>query len=358
MELSGAAMWWKEWGQSAICLASGLAAGLIVRYVLLPLLTRLADTTVRKYDDLALVSVKPWIVFWGLLAGLGAAAGDAPIDPKWAGILQKAVLAAVLGTAALAAASMAARIFEYAAKEKGLTVGALGLTRSVLKGAVLLLGALVVLSNLGVSITPLITALGVGSLAVALALQDTLSNLFAGFHIIAAGQIRVGDYVQLDSGQAGYVDDIGWRSCQIRELPGNLIVVPNSKLAQAVVTNYDLPGKDSAVLVNVGVAYGSDLREVERVTCGVAAEVMKEVSGGVPEFAPFIRYNAFGDSAINFTVILRGSEFVDRYLVTHEFIKRLHARYRAEQIEIPFPQRVVTMAGPCEPDANRTERAR
>jgi small-conductance mechanosensitive channel len=137
------------------------------------------------------------------------------------------------------------------------------------------------------------------------------------------------------------VADIGWRYTRIRVLPNNLIIVPNARVAEMMVTNYTLPEPEQAALVQVGVAYGADLGAVEQVTSEVAREVLQEVEGGVPGFEPFIRYHTFGDSSINFTVILRVKTFPDRYLVTHEFIKRLKARYRAEGIEIPFPQRVV-----------------
>ena len=96
-----------------------------------------------------------------------------------------------------------------------------------------------------------------------------------------------------------------------------------------------------AVLINVGVHYNSDLKKVEKVTCEVAKEVMKEVLGGVPGFDPFIRYHTFGDFSINFTVILRAKEFVDQYLVKHEFVKRLHERYAKEGINIPYPIRAI-----------------
>jgi small-conductance mechanosensitive channel len=117
--------------------------------------------------------------------------------------------------------------------------------------------------------------------------------------------------------------------------------VPNSRLAQSIVTNYHLPDTELAVLVNLGVDYDSDLAHVERVTCDVAREVLRTASGGVEAFDPFIRYHTFGDSSINFTVILRAREFVDQYLVKHEFVKRLHDRYRREGITIPFPIRTI-----------------
>jgi len=137
--------------------------------------------------------------------------------------------------------------------------------------------------------------------------------------------------------------DISWRNTTIRQLPNNVVIVPNSKLASIIVTNYYLPQQEMSVLVQVGVGYDSDLEKVEKVTIEVAKEVMREVPGGVPEFEPFIRYHTFGDFSIDFTVILRAREFVDQYLVKHEFIKRLHRRYQQEGIEIPFPIRTIYM---------------
>ncbi|MDD4894133.1 MAG: mechanosensitive ion channel family protein, partial [Candidatus Omnitrophica bacterium] len=192
-----------------------------------------------------------------------------------------------------------------------------------------------------ISITPILATLGVGGLAVALGLQDTLSNLFAGFHIIASRQIKIGDYVKLDSGEEGYITDITWRTTKIRMLPNNVVLVPNEKLTKAIVTNYYLPDKEMAVLVNLGVHYKSNLKMVEKITCEVGKQIMQEVSGGVPEFEPFVRYGAFGDFSINLTVILRAREFTDQYLIKHEFIKRLHERYAQEGIIIPYPIRAI-----------------
>ncbi|RKX62343.1 MAG: mechanosensitive ion channel family protein, partial [Thermodesulfobacteriota bacterium] len=211
----------------------------------------------------------------------------------------------------------------------------------IIKVVIYFIGFILILNTLNINITPFITSLGIAGLAVGLALQDTLSNFFAGLYILISKKIKPGDYISLDSGIEGYVEDITWRNTTIRQLPNNIVIVPNSKLASSIVTNYYLPEKELAVLVQVGVSYNSDLEKVEKVTIEVAKEVMKEVPGGVPNFEPFIRYHTFGDFSINFTVILRAQTYVDRYLVTHEFIKRLHKRYKEEGIEIPFPIRTV-----------------
>ncbi|MGC1248138.1 MAG: mechanosensitive ion channel family protein, partial [Spirulinaceae cyanobacterium] len=198
---------------------------------------------------------------------------------------------------------------------------------------------LVVLQNLGIDITTIITTLGIGGLEVALALQDTLSNLFAGFYITLSGQVRTGDYIKLETSQEGYVIDISWRNTTVKELPDNLVIIPNAKLASAIFTNYHLPAKNITLTFSLGVSYESDLEKVERVTIEVAKEVMAEVCQIKTDFEPFILYETFNDFSIDFTVFLRVNEFLEKRTARHEFIKRLHRRYDEEGINIPFPIR-------------------
>lgn len=208
---------------------------------------------------------------------------------------------------------------------------------------VYLIGVMVILDFSGVSITPLLATVGIAGIAVAFALQETLSSFFAGLYIMADRPVRVGDFVKLESGEEGYVSDIGWRSTKIRALSNYIIVIPNSKLANSIVTNYYLPEQEMSCLVQVGVSYDSDLEKVERVTIDAAKKVLESVKGGKKDFEPFIRYHTFSDFSINFSVILRVNEFVDKYLIMHEFIKALHKRYKEEGIVIPYPIRTVYM---------------
>jgi len=216
-----------------------------------------------------------------------------------------------------------------------------GITQGIVRILVIGLGLLILLDSFGVSITPILASLGIGSLAIALALQPTLENFFAGIQIVVDRPIRLGQFIKLDSGEEGYVHKIGWRSTWIRMLPNNTVVMPNKALVNSKLINYYYPEQEMAVLVQVGVHYESDLKQVEKVTIDVGKEIMKEVKGGVPEFGPFIRYHTFSDFSINFTVILRCKEFVDNYLIKHEFIKRLHERYAKEGINIPYPIRAI-----------------
>ena len=193
-----------------------------------------------------------------------------------------------------------------------------------------------------------------GGLAVALALQDTLSNLFAGFYMSLAGQVRVGDYIKLSSGEEGYVTDISWRSTAVRALANNMIVVPNAKLAQAILTNYHLPEKRMSLLIPIGVSYDCDPDDIERILVEEALLGAKDIPGLLAEPAPFVRFiPGFGDFSLDFTLICQVAEFVDQYLAQHELRKRIFKRFRKEGIEIPFPIRTLHLKGPTDTPATR-----
>jgi small-conductance mechanosensitive channel len=220
------------------------------------------------------------------------------------------------------------------------------LTETLARLGVMILGLVVLLNQLGISITPILTALGVGGLAIALALQDTLANLFAGFYVAVARQVRLGDYIRLDSNEEGYVSDIGWRSTTINTVTNNTILIPNNKLGQAIVTNYHLPDKRMRTSVSVGVSYDADPDLVERLLLEAAADTAREVPGMVADPAAIVRFEpGFGDSALEFTLLVYVEEFRDQYAVRHELRKRILKSLRREGIEIPFPIRTVYMRG-------------
>ncbi len=321
----------------SLCLVIvGWIIGVLLKKHIMSKLQKAARGTKTIWDDVIADEVKRWIVLWSILVGVVFALYFVGLSPEQRQFGQRLIYVIFVGSLFWGIVNIVDRIFAYYRQEDRFFAKS-SLFANVVKIIIIILGGLVILNHLGISITPVLTTLGIGGLAVALALQDTLSNLFAGMYIALDNQIKVGDYIKLDSGEEGYVEDIGWRLTKIRQLPNNMVLVPNSKLAQAKIINYELPSSDLAVLVQVGVHYNSDLELVERITCEVGKEVMQTVPGGVPEFDPFIRYHTFGDFSINFTVILRAKTFVDRYLITHEFIKRLHKRYKDNGIVIPFP---------------------
>jgi small-conductance mechanosensitive channel len=219
-----------------------------------------------------------------------------------------------------------------------------GFTRGLIRGVIAGLGLMTFLNLIGISITPILASLGIGSLAVALALQDTLSNFFAGLYVAVDKPVRVGDFIKLESGEEGYVTDIGWRSARIRLLSSNTVIIPNSKLSGSVITNYYLPDKEVGMAVEGRVGYGSDLSRVEKVILETARDIMQKIPGAVSSFDPAVRFHTFGDSGIHFAVALRAREFTDTFLIKHEIIKALHERFQKEGIAVPFPVRTVDLS--------------
>lgn len=216
---------------------------------------------------------------------------------------------------------------------------------NLLRIVIFVLGLLVILDTLGVSITPILASLGVGSLAVGLALQDTLSNFFSGVYLILDKPFELGQLIRVDDATEGFVEKIGWRSTHLRLMNNNYVIVPNSKIANAQVINFDFKDKTATILVQVGVAYGSDLEQVERVSLEVANRVQRSSKVGI-DIVPVVRFHTFGDSSINFFVALRVGSWVDQAELRHEFIKALYLEFKQQGIEIPFPQRVIrTVSG-------------
>lgn len=331
------------WGVAALVILLSWAGGFFLFKIIHHYLSGWTSKTETYLDDLVIGSSKPHVIAWSLLAGLFIAGKIAPLNVDTTAILTKVILSLFLFSLTVLTASIASLSVKNYGTKLNLSLPLTGLTDTLIRLVIIVLGILIILSNLGISITPILTALGVGSLAVALALQDTLSNLFAGFNILVGKQLMPGDYIRLETGQEGYILDVGWRTSRLKELSNNIIVLPNLKLGNSIVTNYHIPAKEMSVVVPVAVGYSSDLEKVEKVTVDVAKEVLNAVTGGIKEFEPFVRYSGFGDSAIELSIILRVKEFPDKFLITHEFIKRLHARYQKEGIEIPFPQRVISI---------------
>lgn len=339
----------EEWVTALAIAAGGVLVALVLRLVLGRVTRRSTSSGSTGVDVAGFLLrglVPPGVVivaFWVALAQL-------PLRARPRSVTDHVLVAAAILVITLVLARLAVVATRSFATRRAGVAPSTAIFANVVRIAVLAVGLLVLLETLGVSIAPLLTALGVGGLAVALALQDTLTNLFAGIHILASKKIEPGNYVRLASGEEGYVVDVNWRSTTIRALPNNMVVVPNSQLASGILTNFHQPEQEMSVLVQVGVSYDSDLEKVERVTIEVGREVMHEVEGAIRTHEPTIRYHTFDQSSIDFSVILRAREYTDQYLITHEFIKRLQPRYRAEGIEIPFPIRTIVLPQ----DANAT----
>jgi len=341
----------QELATAAIVLAGTVGGVLVLRFILVPLLAQAARRATVPWDEAILVVVVTPLMALGLLLGVRMALLQfSSVEPyvgdviHWSRILT--TLIAIWALLRLSNFIARQRIGHLIARDVQSRVQYVNALRKILAIVIVVVGGVTLVGQMGYKITPLLTGLGIGGLAIALALQDTLSNIFAGFYMMFDQPIRVGDYIQLKSGEEGFVQEIGWRNTRIRPWSNSEIVVPNGMLAQTIFTNHYLPVQELSVVIECGVSYYSHLEEVERVTKDVAQEVMGRVAGSAPQWEPLVHYHTFGDSNVEFRVILRVLQFEAQYALRSEFIKALHRRFAADGIEISFPMRKLEISQP------------
>jgi len=318
------------------------AAALGLRYLAIRTLRRWSAATQSPFSELILSSLRIPSVIWCLLIGLYTAIDTVELPARPTEAVLKLLFSLLVISITIAMANIAGGALRLGLRQNQLVIPSTGLSLTALKATIWIIGGLVLLSGLGISVTPLLTALGVGGLAVALALQDTLSNFFAGIHLLMERPIRVGDFIRLENGQEGYVEDIGWRTTRIRMLPNNMVIVPNGKLTQSIFTNYYLPEPRMALLIPVSVSYRADPDHVERVLVEEASSAVGHVPGLLAEPVPFARFiPGFAPSSLDFTLICQVREFTDQFLAQHELRKRILKRFKTEGIEFPVLQQTV-----------------
>ncbi len=325
----------------ALYIAAGFVAGVIVHKLLMPLLAKLASKTKLKSDDLIIASIRKWIIAWFVALGLFMGLRRINMDMRYHNWLENGLMIFYILSATLILARVISGMLRIKATGTDTVIPSSSIIGNIVRGIIYIIGLLIILQSQGISITPILTALGVGGLAVALALQPTLSNLFAGLQIIASGKINHGDFVKLSTGEDGYIDDITWRSTTIRGEADHTVIVPNSKLADMIVTNYYLPDRELAFSVEVAISMDNDLEFVEKITKEIIGEIQKQAEGAVRNFEPVIRYFSVGDNRINLRAILRVEEYSYKFPVRHEFIKKLQRRFQQEGIKMALPAQAV-----------------
>lgn len=281
-------------------------------------------------------------VYWCIAVALYVGMAISDLPDKYVLYLEKAIHVILVFSVSIAVSDIIGRIFSSQVQKLNIPISTTGIVNGVLRGTIVIIGLLIILSILGISIAPLITALGVGGLAVALALQDTLANLFAGFHILLEKSIRIGDFIKVETGQEGCVDDITWRTTRIRTLSSSMVMVPNRKLAQSVVINYSLPEKEVGVGVVIRVSYAADYERVEKILTEEARKAVTEVPGVVETQQPSVSFTP-GESSLDFTLGFTVKQFSDQYSVQNEVRKRIFKRFREEGLDFPFATRTVYM---------------
>ena len=321
--------------------------GWLVRRLVLKALRAWSTRTQSRPALILTEALRGPILIWVLILGVHLAVQSSELPARIEEFAAHLLLALWILSLTLMSMRIAGNLVRYYGAQVPGALPVTTLSQNLAQLFVVLLGILVLLHNLGFAIAPILGALGVGGLAVALALQDTLSNLFAGFYIAVARQIRLGDYIKLNTGEEGYVSDITWRSTAIRSLGSNMIIIPNSKLSQAIVTNYHLPESRMSASLQVSVTYEADEERIEKLLLEVAKGASAEVPGMLADPAPSVAFDpGFAEWSMGFTVNFYVTEFASQFGVRNELRKRILKRFREERVGIPYPTRIIHLTPP------------
>lgn len=198
---------------------------------------------------------------------------------------------------------------------------------------------IIILKHFNYDIYSVVTALGIGSLAIGLAAKDTLAHMISGFTLMLDQPFRIGDRIQLSGGQTGDVADIGLRSTRIKTLDNQLLVIPNSDLCNTMLINQAFPDTRAKGRINVGVAYGSDVERVKQILLASALEVDDVLADPPPE----AYFASFGDSALNMALFFWVEDYGRLFATTDKVNTLILRRFNENGIEIPFPIRTVIM---------------
>jgi MscS family membrane protein len=330
------------WIQSLGIFILSLVLTVVARWSLRFILLGVAQKTTTEVDDILIRAVKNVVTYSipviGLMVALTPLALQTPIPER----TLFSFLVVLLMRGAISLADDVSKWLEKTWAERTastLDQGLLPLLRKAVKTSVAIVGVLIILGQWEVKIGPLLGALGIGGLAIALALNSSLSNVFSGIQLILDRSVNVGDKVQLESGEVGVVLDIGLRTTVIQTYDNEVISVPNSQLAAARIKNYTKPDATIRVSVNFGVVYGSDVAEVKRVVL----DAISRLDDVLQDPGPEVLFLNMGDFSLDMCARVWVDDYGKQFARTLEMTELVYNTLNESGIEIPFPTRTVYM---------------
>jgi len=323
-------------------LTATVIGGIVVRIFLFRTVRAWAAGTESNLVDMIVESLP--IVLWSLILGLHLATQNSTIPRADLKYIPRTLAVLWILSLTIATSRLVGNVVRYYGGRVTGAQSVTSITRKLAQIAVVLMGLGALLRVFNVSLTPILTTLGVGGLAVALALQDTLSNLFAGFYVSISGLVHIGDYIKLNTGEEGYIVDINWRATTMRGSTNNLVIIPNNKLGQAIYTNYNLPDTRLGMSISFSVGYDSDVDRVQGILLAETVAATGQVQGLLADPAPYVLFSPGpSESALVFQVNFSVDGFAGQYVAQSELRKRLFKRLKQEGITMPFPTRTVLL---------------
>lgn len=331
---------------------SVLIAGKIFKFLLNTVVRKIISRTDTQLDDQILDIIRERVIAFSGIIGLYLGIGELRLGLTAENTSFHTVLAYADGLLFITAVAVitsvvikclqviVTNLFENLAKrnnfeEFGQTLPLLA--NRVLTFVMVAIAAIIVLDRFGQSIGSILTILGAGSLAIGLAAQDTISNMISGFIVMIDRPFRVGDRIRIPTGEVGDVIEIGLRSTKIMDFDNNVLIVPNNDLVKTRIVNYGYPHNEMRVVVEVTVAYGSDVDAVKKILVDTARSHPDVLSNPSPE-AILMKLS---DWSLNFSLICRVADYKIQFRTAEALRIAVYNNLLEAKIEIPYPQQVV-----------------
>jgi len=320
------------------------AAAKLLYYFIAHIAIKWAKKTRTELDDIILSKIKIPLFYLIILAGVTTAINILPFLGYYKPLLSKIIASIILAISCYLAAlflnllikAWLSRAREVVGKTRQMDLVAV--SRKMLNLVVFILLIIFILNLWGVKVTALVASLGIAGLVIGLALQTTLSNMFGGITLIADKSFKIGDFIQLETGEAGEIIDVGLRSTRIKSFDeGNEIIIPNNLLMSSKIINYGRPQVNLKRRIKIGVAYGSDIEKVKRILLECASKIDKILKNPPPE----VYFMEMADFSLNFLVVFWISNYKYRFIVQDNFMSLAYRELQNKGIEIPFPTRTI-----------------
>lgn len=317
-----------------------ILAKIVISIIIGKIILKATKKTKTELDDLIINTIK-WPVYYGIILG-GLYFAIKLVFPQFSETVDMSIVTLsiifgvwiVIKISDFVVKSYAIRMEKK--KKVKLDEEVLNLIQRLSKIFILVIGLLIILGQAGIEITPLLAGLGIAGLAIALALQDTLSNFFSGIYLIFDKPFKVGDRIQVD-GEFGEIIDVGLRTVRIRGLDNTLITIPNSLMAKTKIVNLSAPDLRIRVKLPIGVSYGSNVEKVKKVLLDIA----KKEKNVLKEPKPIIRFKEFGDFSLNFYILFWVDDVRNKWSVIDKINSKIDSEFKKNKIQIPFPTRTV-----------------
>ncbi len=330
---------------SAIILIVFYALSQIVVFISQKIILRLAKKTKTEIDDQIVLRTNKPISLILLLIGIRLAIIPHALSQQSIDITEHAISSMVIAIITYIAISVIDVLVtswgrKFAARtESKFDDEIVKLSRRFSIIVISLIGLIFILNTWGIQVTPLLASLGIAGIAVAFALQSTLGNIFGGISLIADRSITVDDFIRLDDGTEGFVTDIGLRSTKVKSIDGDLIILPNGKLADSKIYNYHQPLPTTRISIDFGAEYGSDADKIKKVVI----DELKLIPNVLKEPAPNVIFDSMGDFAMKFKAFFWVSSIEKKGETKDAAVTSIYNALNKNNIGIPFPTRTVYM---------------